>query len=373
MPSMRTSAMEARPRAREFGIQLGVMDAGQMNAITDVGGVGVGHSTLIRGDEVRTGVTAIVPHRGNPHKRRTVAAVDLFNAFGKSTGLPQVMLEGVIETPILLTETLNTWRVADSVIDYYQERYGGAPRSLNVVIGETNGSYLTRNYGRHIGKEQVFEAIDKARSPEGTGRVTEGNVGGGTPMSGYGFKGGIGTASRIYGNFTVGALVQLNCGRKEDLTIGGVPVGRNVELPKPPEMPPGNSIMMIVATDLALDARQLGKVAKRAAVGLARTGSYGGNSSGDFTIAFTTGQKTVEELVETEPGLGRTDFGERFLDPVFRATVETTEEAIVNALFKAESMEGRDGNKRHALPLDQVERIMERYGRPRVPVKPSGP
>jgi len=365
--------MDARPRAREFGIRLGVMDTGRMNAITDVEGVGVGHSTLIQGEDVRTGVTAIVPHRDNPHERRAVAAVDIFNAFGKSTGLSQVMLEGVIETPILLTETLNTWRVADSVLDYFQERYGGAPRSLNVVVGETNGSYLTRNLGRHIGKEQVFEAIDAARSPEGADMVAEGNVGGGTPMTGYGFKGGIGTASRIYGNFTVGALVQLNCGRKEDLTIGGVPVGRNVELPTPPERPPGNSIMMIVATDLALDARQLGKVAKRAAIGLARTGSYGGNSSGDFTIAFTTSQKTVDGLVEAEPGLGRRDFGERFLDPVFRATVEATEEAIVNALFKAETMVGRDGNTRHALPLDQVEKIMERYGRPREHVKPSGP
>ncbi len=365
--------MGARPRAREFGIRLGVMDTGRMNAITDVEGVGVGHSTLIRGENVRTGVTAIVPHRGNPLERRTVAAVDLFNAFGKATGLPQVTLEGVIETPILLTETLNTWRVADSVLDYFQERYGGAPRSLNVVVGETNGSYLTRNIGRHVGKREVFEAIDEARSTEGTGMVREGNVGGGTPMTGYGFKGGIGTASRVYGNFTVGALVQLNCGRKEDLTIGGVPVGRNVELPTPPERAPGNSIMMIVATDLALDARQLGKVAKRAAIGLARTGSYGGTSSGDFTIAFTTGRETVEGLVETDPGLGRTDFGERFLDPIFRATVEATEEAIVNALFKAETMVGRDGNTRHALPLDQVERIMERYGRPKEPFKPSGP
>lgn len=364
--------MNTRPRARDFGIWIGSMKPGPMNAITDVEGVGVGHSTVIRGEDVRTGVTAIVPHRGNPWERRTVAAVDLFNAFGKATGLPQVILEGVIETPILLTETLNTWRVADSVLDYFEERYSGAPRSLNVVVGETNGSYLTRNIGRHVGRREVFEAIDEARSTEGTGMVKEGNIGGGTPMTGYGFKGGIGTASRLYGNFTVGALVQLNCGRKQDLTIGGVPVGRDVELPEPPERASGNSIMMIVATDLALDSRQLGKVAKRAAIGLARTGSYGGNSSGDFTIAFTTGQKTVEELVETEPDLGRTDFGERFLDPVFRATVEATEEAIVNALFKAETMVGRDGNTRHALPLDQVESILERYGRPRKPLKPSG-
>ena len=142
-----------RPRVREFGVELGVMEPGRNNSITDVDGVGVGHSTLIRGDDIRTGVTAIVPHQRNPFEEKMTAAVDLFNAFGKATGLPQIMLEGVIETPVLLTETLNTWRVADSVLDYFEEGYGGAPSSLNVVVGETNGSYLTRNFGRHVGKE----------------------------------------------------------------------------------------------------------------------------------------------------------------------------------------------------------------------------
>ena len=355
---MRSSEMGARPRAREFGIRLGDMDPGRMNAITDVEGVGVGHSTLIRGEDVRTGVTAIVPHRGNPYEEKATAAVDLFNAYGKATGLPQVMLEGAIETPILLTETLNTWRVADSVLDYYEVRYGGAPRSLNIVVGETNGSYLTRNFGRHVGKEQVFEAIDRARSQEGRGPAPEGNVGGGTPMTGYGFKGGVGSASRIHDCFTVGVLVQLNCGRKEDLTIASVPVGREVELPKPPEESPGNSIMMIVATDLDANSRQLWKVAKRAALGLARTGSYGGNGSGDFTISFSTGERSADELMEAIPSRG-----DGFMSPVYKATVEATEEAIVNALFGAETMVGRDGNTRHALPLDQVERIFEKYGR----------
>ncbi len=330
-----------------------------MNSITDVKGVGVGHSTLIRGDDIRTGVTAIVPHQGNPYEEKATAAVDLFNAYGKATGLPQIMLEGTIETPILLTETLNTWRAADSVLDYYEERYGGAPRSLNVVVGETNGSYLTRNFGRHIGKEQVFEAIDRARSQEGRGPTPEGNVGCGTPMTGYGFKGGVGTASRVHDCFTVGVLVQLNCGRKEDLTIAGVPVGREVELPKPPEESPGNSIMMVVATDLDANSRQLWKVAKRAALGLARTGSYGGNGSGDFTISFSTGKRSLDELKEAVPSRG-----DGFMSPVYKATVEATEEAIVNALFGAKTMTGRDGNTRHALPLDQVERIFEKYGRP---------
>jgi D-aminopeptidase len=340
-----------RPRVREFGVELGVMEPGRNNSITDVDGVGVGHSTLIRGDDIRTGVTAIVPHQGNPFEEKVTAAVDLFNAFGKATGLPQIMLEGVIETPVLLTETLNTWRVADSVLDYFEE-------GLNIVVGETNGSYLTRNFGRHVGREQVFEAIDLARSQNGIGPTPEGNVGGGTPMTGYGFKGGVGTASRIHDCFTVGVLAQLNCGRKEDLTIAGVPIGREVEMPKPPEESPGNSIMMIVATDLDANSRQLWKVAKRAAMGLARTGSYGSNRSGDFTISFSTGERSVDELMEAVPSKG-----DGFMNPVYKATVEATEEAIVNALFRAETMVGRDGNTRYALPLDQVERIFEKYGR----------
>lgn len=356
--------MTHRVRAREFGIEMGLLETGRYNAITDVEGVGVGHSTLISGDSVRTGVTAIVPHQGNPYEEKVTAAVDLFNAYGKSTGLPQIMFEGVIEAPILLTETLNTWRVADSVLDYMKEGYGVTPRSLNVVVGETNGEYLTDNFGRHVGREQVFEALDKARSPEGRGPVPEGNVGGGTPMTGYGFKGGIGTASRVYANFTVGILVQLNCGAKDELRIDGVPVGREVELPKPPKAGPGNSIMMILATDLDLESRQLWKVAKRVVLGLARTGSISGNSSGDFTIAFTTGEKTVDELRETVWAEMCSFSGDSFLNFVYRTTVEATEEAIINALFKAETMVGREGNIRHELPYDQVARIFERYGRP---------
>jgi len=341
----------ARQRARELGIELGSMETGKLNAITDVEGVGVGHSTLVEGDSIRTGVTAIAPHRGKLIDEKVVAAVDLFNAYGKSTGLPQIIYEGVLETPIVLTETMNTWRVADAVVDYHVERMGVSPSSLNVVVGETNGSYLTDNISRHVGREHVFEALDIARSASGRGRVLEGNVGGGTPMTGYGFKGGIGTSSRVGDGFTVGALVQLNCGIKEDLTIAGVPVGKEVKLPKNPATSPGNSIMMIIATDLAIDSRQLWKVAKRAALGLARTGTYGGNNSGDFTIAFTTGK--VSHLGE----------GDKFLNPVYKATVEATEEAVVNALFSAETMTGYQGHVRHALPLDQVREIFRRYGR----------
>jgi len=171
----------ARQRARELGIELGSMETGKLNAITDVKGVGVGHSTLVEGESIRTGVTAIAPHRGSLIDEKVVAAVDLFNAYGKSTGLPQIIYEGVLETPIVLTETLNTWRVADAVVDYHVERMGISPTSLNVVVGETNGSYLTDNIRRHVGREHVFEALDIARSASGRGRVLEGNVGGGTP------------------------------------------------------------------------------------------------------------------------------------------------------------------------------------------------
>jgi D-aminopeptidase len=327
------------------------MKTGRLNAITDVDGVGVGHVTLIEGDSIRTGVTAIVPHTENLVEDKVTAAVDLFNGYGKSTGLPQIINEGTIETPIMLTETLNTWRVADAVVDYHRERLVLEPLSLNVVVGETNGCYLTDNLGRHVGKEQVFEALDIARSPAGRGRVAEGNVGGGTPMTGYGLKGGIGTSSRIVEGFTVGALVQLNCGSLEDLIIGGVPVGREIKLPKKPAMSKGNSIMMIVATDAALESRQLGKLAKRAILGVARTGTYARNGSGDFSIAFSTGKKPFSERDDD------------FLNPLYKATVEATEEAVVNALFAAETMKGYQGHIKHALPLEQLPEVFAKYGR----------
>ena len=336
----------SRIRVREMGLELGTLPAGKHNAITDVGGVGVGHSTLIEGDSIRTGVTAIVPHQGNLYEEKVTAAADVLNGYGKTVGLTQIRFEGNIETPVLLTETLNTWKVADASVDYWTHGFGFKPLSVNTIVGETNGGYLTDNYGRHVGREMVFEAIDRARSKKGLGAVDEGNVGGGTPMSGYGFKGGIGTSSR----------------RKEDLTIAGAPVGREVSIPEKPEKGPGNSIMMIVATNVALDSRQLWKVAKRTAMGLARTGSYSGNSSGDFTIAFTTGKLEMTEFAESDPSLTRLS-REGVLSPLYLATVEATEEAILNALFKAETMTGFNGHVRYALPLDETRGILEKYGR----------
>lgn len=337
-----------RQRIRDMGYAPGDLETGVYNAITDVEGVGVGHVTVIEGDDIRTGVTAITPHSGNLFENRVPAAVDILNGYGKTVGLSQVLFEGRLETPIMLTETLNTYRVADSVIDYYNDIMGYRARSLNSVVGETNGGYLTDNYIRAVTKGHVYEAIESARKTRGP--VKEGAVGAGTPMTGYGFKGGIGTSSRITGDATVGVLVQLNCGRKEDLTVLGAPVGKQVELPSKPEKSPGNSIMMIVATDLAIDTRQLWKLAKRTTFGLARTGAFSSNGSGDFTISFTTGKVPVEPQKD-----------DGFLSPLFKGVVEATEEAILNALFMAETLTGYNGNTRYALPLDQTLDILERY------------
>jgi D-aminopeptidase len=325
--------------------------------MADVEGVGVGHCTLIEGEDIRTGVTAITPHSRNLYEEKVSAAVEVFNGYGKSVGLSQIVNEGTIETPIMLTETLNTFRVADALIDYFPDKLGYTPRSLNSVVGETNGGYLTDNQQRRIGREQVNEAIDEALKC--TGPVAEGNVGGGTPMTGYGFKGGIGTSSRKVGNGTVGVLVQLNCGRKDDLTVLGAPIGREVQLPVKPEGSPGNSIMMIVATDVALESRQLWKLAKRTILGLARTGSYSSNRSGDYSISFTTGQLSREEFAES---IDTSPVDDGFLSMLYSGVVEATEEAVLNALYKAETMQGYQGHIRYALPIEETLASLEKHG-----------
>jgi len=368
--------MEKRVRARDMNIKIGVMKTGKYNAITDVEGVGVGHSTIIEGEgalvigkgPIRTGVTAIVPHQGNIYEDKVRAAVYAYNAYGKAVGLPQVNHMGVIETPILLTDTLNVWIVADALIDYMYEVMNVKVMSINPVVGETNGSYLNDSIGRHVRKRHVFEALRKAYSQDGVGPVEEGNVGGGTPMSGFELKGGIGTSSRVTNEFSLGVLVQLNFGKREDLRIDGVPVGMELSDVEPRGKQRSNSIMIIVATDLKLTSQQLWKIAKRAMLGVARTGSYGSSTSGDFVIAFSTSKRDLDSLIESiQKDTGRRketiEADESFLNPVFKATVEATEEAIVNALFKAETMIGRDFHIRKAIPLDRVREIMAKYGR----------
>ncbi len=347
----------SRHRVREYGLKPGMLPTGKHNSITDVEGVGVGHCTVIEGDDIRTGVTAITPHDGNLYEDKVSAAVDVFNGYGKSVGLSQIVNEGNIETPIMLTETLNTFRVADALIDYYPEKLGYAPRSLNSVVGETNGGYLTNNQKRRIGKEEVFAAIDDALHCSGP--VAEGAVGGGTPMTGYGFKGGIGTSSRNIGKGTIGVLVQLNCGRKEDLTVLGAPVGRTVELPEEPEKSPGNSIMMIVATDVMIESRQLWKLAKRTMLGLARTGSFSSNGSGDYSLAFTTGKLSIADFAES---VDVSPVGDGFMSNLYKGVVEATEEAVLNALFKAETVQGYQGHIRYALPIDETLAVLESHG-----------
>ena len=370
--------MGRRARAREIGIKIGGMEPGRYNAITDVEGVGVGHVTIIEGEgplivgkgPVRTGVTAIVPHQGNLYEEKVRAAIYPYNAYGKCTGLLQVMHMGFIETPILLTDTLNTWIVADALVDYMYEVLEVKATSINPVVGETNGSYLNDSVGRHVRRRHVFEALDKAFSPMGLGPVEEGNVGGGTPMSGFEFKGGVGTASRVSPEFSLGVLVQLNLGRREDLMINGVPVGRELTDVKPRGLQSSSSIMVIIATDLNLTSLQLWKVARRAVLGLARTGSYGGVFSGDFIIAFSTCKRDIEppkrrepSRLEYRPMLKELRLEESYLDLVYRAAVEATEEAVINAMFKAETMVGRDYNTRLEIPLDRVKEVMAKHGR----------
>jgi D-aminopeptidase len=372
-----------RVRARELGIVIGEMETGRYNAITDVEGVGVGHSTIIKGEgplvpgkgPIRTGVTAITPHDRAIYTEKVRAAVYIFNAYGKSLGLDQVRQMGALETPILSTDTWNVWKVADAIFDYMFEKYDIQPTTVNPVVGETQGKFLNDSWGRYVGKREVFEALDEARSSRGKRHVEEGNVGGGTPMSGYGFKGGIGTASRRTDNFTLGVLTQLNFGRRRDLMINGVPVGNELkdyeENPDPIEE---GSCMVYIAIDLGLTSRQLYKVAKRAMLGLARTGSYGGEGSGDYIIAFSTGKRDIDDLYlhnfkerkNRYPELTRAHYpkiAESWLNPVYRAVVEATEESIINAMFKAETMVGRDGNTRYSMPLDRVQEIMKKYGR----------
>ena len=352
-----------RPRARDFGVCVGEMSCGQLNSITDVPGVKVGHVTLIHGEgklevgkgPVRTGVTAIVPHPGNIFADKVCSAVYVINAFGKSIGLPQVIELGNIETPILLTNTLNVWLVADALIDYMSEQNPGV-YSFNPVVGECNDSFLNDILGRHVKQEHVFSVLENAAEDN----VEEGNVGAGAGMSGFGWKGGIGTSSRLLpkelGEFTLGALVLTNTGAARDLRIDGVPIGRHLI---PQELPQvrGGSIMIIIATDASLSSRQLGRIAKRAAFGLARTGATASHGSGDFVIAFSTGNRIS---TSGKQSLAPQEFiAETQLSWFFRAVIESTEEAIINSILRAETMVGRDENTRYGIPIERVVEILK--------------
>ncbi len=349
-------------KARELGIEFGVMKPGHLNSITDVPGVMVGHKTLIKEENIRTGVTAILAHQGNIFQQKVPAAIYIGNGFGKLAGISQVQELGNIETPIILTNTLSVPMGIQATVKYTLQLEGNESiGSVNAVVGETNDGYLNDIRGMHITEDDVLDAINSAK----TGEVVEGNVGAGTGTTAFGFKGGIGTSSRVipqeYGGYTVGVIVQSNFGG--NLTIAGAPVGKELE-----RYPFKNAIeksdgscMIVVMTDAPLDSRQLNRVAKRAMMGLAKTGGIASNGSGDYVIAVSTAE-SMRIPYQTK---SKTNNGDVLrndeMSPIFMATIEATEEAIINSLFAANDMIGKNGRKRVALPKKEVLEILKKY------------
>ena len=352
-----TAIIAQKTRPRDMGLEIGLFKTGEWNAITDVSGVQVGHETLIQGDSVRTGVTIIKPHSGNLFKEKVMGAVYVTNGFGKAIGFTQVAELGTIETPIGLTNTLNIFLVANAIVDYMIEK-NPTIKSVNPVVGETNDSVLNDIQGRHIQKKHVFSAIHNAKS----GPVLEGSVGAGTGTRTLGFKGGIGTASRVLpektGGYTVGVLVQTNFGGS--LMINGAPVGR--ELNKSPfsSSIPYNedegSCMIIIATNAPLSNRNLKRMAKRVDHAFGRVGAYSSNGSGDYVIIFSTA-KGIENDGKT---IKREEMKNSYMNGLFAGTVEATEEAIINSLFMAETISSRYGNM-ESLPVDKTMKILKKY------------
>lgn len=359
-----TAADAPRQRARALGVAPGVFEPGALNAITDVAGVRVGQVTLVEGDAVRTGVTAILPHGGNLYRDRVPAALHVGNGFGKLLGATQLRELGELETPILLTCTLCVWRAADAMVELLLE----APdmrqvRSINAVVGETNDGGLNDIRARPITAQAVRDALRNAD----TGPVQEGSVGAGTGTVAFGWKGGIGTSSRVlperYGSHSLGVLVQSNFGGV--LQVLGAPVGR--ELGRYAFQRPGGSgaddgdgsIMIVIATDAPLSDRNLERLAARAMMGLARTGSSASNGSGDYALAFSTAP-AVRRAFDA-PRVTTTEVANEQMSALFQATVEAVEEAIYNSLFMATTVTG-NGRTVEALPLDRVSQILERYG-----------
>ena len=378
-----------RPRARDLGLEVGIFPVGPNNAITDVAGVRVGHATVIEGERVRTGVTAIVPHDENPYFSRVPAAIYVGNGYGKLLGVTQVRELGELETPILLTCTLCVWKAADAMVEWMLEREGmGQVRSLNAVVGETNDGGLNDIRERPVRPEHVRAALESATA----GPVEEGAVGAGTGTRAFGWKGGIGTSSRVLpeslGSWTVGVLVQSNFGGI--LTMNGAPVGRELgrysfrgavegagsgrEVPTTPTARAASaadpredqddegrgSIMMVVATDAPLTPRNLERLAKRAIMGLARTGSFAGNGSGDYVIAFSTSEDVRREREEDDPR-PIAELANGDMSALFQGVVEATEEAIYNSLLKATTVSGM-GSTADALPIEETVEVLRRYG-----------
>lgn len=358
-----SSIVKSQPRPRELNIKIGVLPTGKLNAISDVAGVKVGQITLVQGQDVRTGVTAILPHGDNLFQQKVPAAIYIGNGFGKLAGATQVEELGTLETPIILTNTLSVPTAADALLDYTLGQSGNENvRSVNPLVGETNDGYLNDIRGRHVTKAHVLEAIQKAQS----GVVAEGNVGAGTGTVAFGWKGGIGTSSRKLpeklGGYMVGVLVQTNFGGV--LQIDGVPIGEELgqySFKETLDKSSDGSCMMIVATDAPLDARNLRRLAKRAIMGMARTGGIASNGSGDYVVAFSTAYRVPYEAAQ--PTAAVTLLHNDFMSPLFLAVIEATEEAIVNSLFAAKTTEGDQGHKVQELHRDKVLDLMKKYGR----------
>lgn len=350
-------------RPRDQGITIGVLNPGNSNAITDVEGVKVGHVTIIKGNHIRTGVTAILPHDGNLFQIKVPAAMYIGNGFGKLMGYSQVEELGNIETPIILTNTLSVPTAANGLISYtlgLEENKN--VRSVNPIVGETNDGRLNDIRGRHITEQHIINAINKAT----TGSVKEGNVGAGTGTIAFGYKGGIGTSSRVLpqslGGYTVGVLVQANFGGV--LEINGVPIGEELgqyAFSRQITEQSDGSCMMVIMTDAPVDPRNLKRMAKRAMMGLAKTGGIASNGSGDYVIAVSTAKENRIPYQTEESTYSGTFLRNSALSPLFLATIEATEEAVINALFAAETMKGRGGNEVLALPIKKVMQLMRKY------------
>ncbi len=361
--SLQLVAQKKEPAA-DKNFRIGVLQQGKLNSITDVNGVMVGHTTIIKADSIRTGVTAILPHSGNMFQQKVPAAVYTGNGFGKLAGTTQIKELGNIESPIILTNTLSVATAMNAVVGYTLSQKGNENvQSVNAVIGETNDGYLNDIRGRHVKEADVLTAINNAAS----GKIAEGNVGAGTGTVCFGFKGGIGTASRVLpkrsGGYIVGVLVQTNFGGV--LQVDGVPVGEELKkyyLQDQLNETPDGSCMIIVATDAPLDARNLERLAKRAFMGLAKTGGIASNGSGDYIIAFST-DSTLRIPSNSTEKLTQTVLSNDAMSPLFMAVIEATEEAIINSLLAAETMKGKNGRTVEALPKDKLKEILKKYNR----------
>lgn len=361
-----TNDSQSRPRAREVGLVIGVFNTGKFNAITDVAGVQVGHMTKIEGDDIRTGVTAIIPAPGNLYTHPIPGWIHVGNGYGKMIGETQVREFGEIETPILLTCTLCVWSAANALKEWMYEQPGMGEHTVNPIVGETNDARVNNMWADPIQRDEVFYALNNATS----GIVEEGSVGAGTGTQAFGWKGGIGTSSRVLpeslGSYTVGVLVQTNYGGI--LTINGAPVGQeldqypfkdNIIKNKEDEDIEDGSIMIVVATDAPLSARNLDRLAMRAIMGLGRTGSYASNGSGDYVIAFSTHPSVRKPRTSDEP-IEILSLVNASMSPLFAATAEATEEAIYNAIFKATTVSSSRGT-REAISIDDLTRILKKY------------